>query len=236
MTPIPSGLNLIHLRTQLAQRFNLDELQTLCFDLDVNYDNLSGDTLDAKARELIKFCDRHGLLANLIERCQQLHGEVEWVKLAEGEDITSLPEAWDDPERQIYMLVKAFNRNRNQPFSNARTLQGDDIAFRMREAAPLLFGTFDVGAWLNSSSAGKRLAAIKYLDWLQDIEHLDNLLGKLGTERPFVQLHVLITIYNMLDQLDEGDCLKVKARLMAYNVIRNDPSLSFWKKRILDGL
>ena len=56
--------------------------------------------------------------------------------------------------------------------------------FAMREAAPFLFDKFDVASWLDSSSAGKRLAAVKYLDWLEDIEFMNNLIGKLATERP----------------------------------------------------
>ena len=43
--------------TQLHQfivaHYSLDELRTLCFDLDVNYDDLGGEALSGKARELI---------------------------------------------------------------------------------------------------------------------------------------------------------------------------------------
>jgi hypothetical protein len=110
------------------------------------------------------------------------------------------------------------------------------IAYQMGEAAPLLFGKFDVGSWLDSSSLGKRLAAIKYLDWLQDIDYLGNLLGKLTTERPFIQLHCLVAIDHMLDQLDDKAEALVKAQLLAYNIIHSDDSLEFWKKRILTRL
>lgn len=234
--PPLSGLDLVHVRTQLATHFNLDELQTLCFELGIQYDNLAGETLNAKTRELVKHAYRNNLLPKMIQRCQQMHAGVQWVKQADSDDISQLPEAWDDPLQRIHALIKAFNRNRQQPFSAVRTMQGDEIAYQMREAAPLLHDKFNLPQWLTSNNAGKRLVAIKYLDWLQDIEYVDELIDRLGNERPFMQLHVLVTLHGLLDQLDEGSRLKLKTRLLSFNIIRNDPSLSFWKQRILEVL
>jgi hypothetical protein len=232
-----ADLDLIHLRKQLGEHFNLEETQTLCFDLHIVYENLPGDnTLASKTRELVKYCYRNGMLDELIEYCQKERPKVTWAKQADGRVASSLPEEWDDPLQQLYALVRALNRNRHQAFSGDRTREGDDIAYQMREAAPLLFGKFDVGAWLDGNSPGKRLAAIKYLDWLQDIDFLGNLLGKLTTEKPFMQLHCLVAIDHMLDQLDNKTESLVKARLLAYNIIRSDDSLEFWKKRILTRL
>lgn len=231
-----SGLDLVHIRTQLVQHFNLDEVQTLCFDLGIQYDNLAGDTLNSKARELVKYCYRHDLLPSLIRQCQSVHVDVQWVKAVDRYDTNPLPEDWDDPLQRIYMLIKAFNRNRQQAFSDARTEQGDEIAYQMREAAPLLFGKLDVPNWLQGGNVGKRLVAIKYLDWLQDIDYVDELIDRLGAERPFIQLHLLVTLQGMIDQMDEALRTKLKMRMLSFNVIRNDPSLSFWKQRILTAL
>ncbi len=49
----------------LARHYTLDELKTLCFNLFVDFDNLSGDTKNAKARELILHLERGGRLADL---------------------------------------------------------------------------------------------------------------------------------------------------------------------------
>jgi hypothetical protein len=132
--------------------------------------------------------------------------------------------------------VKAFNRNRQHPYSEARTAQGDEIAYQMREVAPMLFGKIEVGDWLKGDNIGKRLFAIKYLDWLQDIDFVDDLISRLGSERPFVQLHILITLYGMIDQLDAGSRFKLKTRMLSFNIVRNDPNLTFWKQRIIDSL
>ncbi len=49
----------------LVKRRNLEELRTLCFDLDVDYDNLGGEGKEAKSRELVQYLVRHGRLAEL---------------------------------------------------------------------------------------------------------------------------------------------------------------------------
>ncbi len=51
-----SNLSLLH--RFIARTHNLDELRTLCMDLGANYDELAGETLSAKARELILWTGR----------------------------------------------------------------------------------------------------------------------------------------------------------------------------------
>ncbi|MCA9944606.1 MAG: hypothetical protein KC449_14050, partial [Anaerolineales bacterium] len=49
----------------LLAEFNLEGLQQLCFDLDVDYENLPGETKAAKTRELVQFMGRRGRLDEL---------------------------------------------------------------------------------------------------------------------------------------------------------------------------
>ncbi len=49
----------------LSRHYTLDGLKTLCFNLFVDYDNLSGDTKNAKGRELILHLERAGRLGDL---------------------------------------------------------------------------------------------------------------------------------------------------------------------------
>ena len=49
----------------LVQHYTLDGLKTLCFNLFVDFENLSGDTKNAKARELILQLERAGRLSDL---------------------------------------------------------------------------------------------------------------------------------------------------------------------------
>jgi hypothetical protein len=66
------------LRQKIEQYFNLDELTNLTFDLSINYENLSGETLQAKSRELVNYAQRHNLLRNLVELCATLRSQVDW--------------------------------------------------------------------------------------------------------------------------------------------------------------
>lgn len=66
------------LRRNLEASFNLDELRELSFELDINYENLGGETLRAKTIELVGYCQRRGLLSRLIEVCSRLRPSTDW--------------------------------------------------------------------------------------------------------------------------------------------------------------
>lgn len=55
----------------LTSSHNDDEVRTLCFRINVDYDNLSGNTLEGKARELILYLDRRGELNQLLVQLQK---------------------------------------------------------------------------------------------------------------------------------------------------------------------
>ena len=231
-----SDVDLINLQQQLVEHFDLSEMQQLCFDLAIDYEELAGDTKTDKARELVKFGYRTGRIPEIVQRCAELRPQEMWNKPARIYAHDGLPDEWIEPLQRLYRLVKEFNRNRQLPFSNERTRQGDEIAFTMREAAPFLFGQLDVGEWLKSDSIGKRLAAVKYLDWLQDVEFVGSLLRMLVTEKPFLQLHVLLAIDSMIDQLDWKGRKTVTAALTVYKIVSRDADLEYWRERILSRL
>ncbi|MBN1179297.1 MAG: hypothetical protein JXD18_08805 [Anaerolineae bacterium] len=58
-------LSSVDLRRVLANLFDQEELRTLCFDLEVDYDSLRGEGHAAKARELVALAERFGRLAEL---------------------------------------------------------------------------------------------------------------------------------------------------------------------------
>lgn len=71
------GRNVLH--QQLTTLFNLEELRTLVFGLDVDADEIAGDTRDVYARELISFFERRKQLPMLVaavqrERADSLEG------------------------------------------------------------------------------------------------------------------------------------------------------------------
>ena len=71
-------MNQVKLREQLANYFNESELNDLCFDLNIDYENLPDQTKQEKVREFIIYCQRHGLMEELIMRCQELRPQVSW--------------------------------------------------------------------------------------------------------------------------------------------------------------
>jgi hypothetical protein len=59
-------INVKALRDALDHAYSDAELRDLCFELEVDYEDLPGDGQAAKARELVLFCKRRGLLAALV--------------------------------------------------------------------------------------------------------------------------------------------------------------------------
>lgn len=66
------------LRRGIVSSFNLSELRNLCADLDVDFDNLGGEGLEGKARELILSLSRHGTLAELVAYCVSARPNYAW--------------------------------------------------------------------------------------------------------------------------------------------------------------
>jgi hypothetical protein len=67
-----------HLFDILCRQFDLEELRTLCWILDVDYDSLRGEGKAAKARELIRYAQNRGLLLALVEEGRALRADVDW--------------------------------------------------------------------------------------------------------------------------------------------------------------
>lgn len=81
------------LRQNIETYFTLDELKTITFDLGITYENLAGDTLVAKSRELVNYCQRYNLLSTLIDHCRLLRPEVAWWEGLEAYRETAAPAA-----------------------------------------------------------------------------------------------------------------------------------------------
>lgn len=83
----PADVDLLHNVSQTNSRllmamqlsFSAEELHILCFEMGLNFDNVSGTTLDAKIVNLISLVQRTGRLPELMQRVKtarpQLHLE-----------------------------------------------------------------------------------------------------------------------------------------------------------------
>ncbi|WP_374687649.1 AAA-like domain-containing protein [Promineifilum sp.] len=72
----------IRLRDQLVSYFSRAELQTLCYDLGIPFDDLAGETLTNKVEDLIGRLERSGQVAQLIAYCQRERSQVVWTDQA----------------------------------------------------------------------------------------------------------------------------------------------------------
>jgi len=69
--------DLVAVRKQLCERFDLEELRTLCFDLGVDFDSLRVEGKEAKARELIAHLRRRDQLSQLVRYIRHHRPDIE---------------------------------------------------------------------------------------------------------------------------------------------------------------
>ncbi len=62
----------------LNKRCNIPELRTFCFDLDIDHENLPGDTKIEKAIGLVSYLARHNRLSDLVELGQKRRPDITW--------------------------------------------------------------------------------------------------------------------------------------------------------------
>lgn len=71
-------MNKIKLLQILETHFNESELRHLCFLLEIDYENLPGQTKQDKVRELVTYSERHGLSKKLEAILPQLRPALDW--------------------------------------------------------------------------------------------------------------------------------------------------------------
>ncbi|MCB8980655.1 MAG: ATP-binding protein [Ardenticatenaceae bacterium] len=98
---------LTQLRQQMAAYFSLEEIQTLCFDLHVKYEELPNPGLTPKIRDLIQLMTQNSRLANLHTAVSQTRPHINWPTLAELEaDILSHTESLSSPGSQVIVSAQ----------------------------------------------------------------------------------------------------------------------------------
>lgn len=78
LPPEATTIDRIQLRLRLHERFGMGDLELLCADLGVDYEDLGGDGKDTKALKLVLFCQRRNLVEKLHAKCRELRPELEW--------------------------------------------------------------------------------------------------------------------------------------------------------------
>ena len=101
------------LRQFLMTRFNLAELQTLAFDLGVDYDSLPHATRVEFARELIAYLERSGMIVDLIAEALRLREDDEIASLLERLS-TAPQEAATDLDRRAPAISAPYGGDRKR--------------------------------------------------------------------------------------------------------------------------
>jgi hypothetical protein len=68
----------MRLRELVTRHFDIEELRTLCFDLNVDYDALRGEGKEAKVRELVGRLRRERRVAELVTALAERRPEIAW--------------------------------------------------------------------------------------------------------------------------------------------------------------
>jgi hypothetical protein len=71
-------VSLPDLARDISAHFGDEDLRFLCLDVGADYENLPGAGKSAKARELVLYCNRRGLIPRLRKKCHELRSHVEW--------------------------------------------------------------------------------------------------------------------------------------------------------------
>lgn len=78
--------NYKQLRKLIEKRFDLEELRTLCFDLNINYDELSGDRLSTKTVALVEYMRRFGQMPQFMEALENARPVLDWPGWKQNEE------------------------------------------------------------------------------------------------------------------------------------------------------
>lgn len=65
-------------REILTERFDDEEIRTLCFDLNIDYESLTGVGKAGKVRELVAYMKRYERLDRLVEHVQRQRPDIDW--------------------------------------------------------------------------------------------------------------------------------------------------------------
>lgn len=68
----PGGSDRWQFYNNLLKYFNDSELDEICFNLGIDKENLGGGDKPARARELIRHCERHSTFEQLVSVCKQM--------------------------------------------------------------------------------------------------------------------------------------------------------------------
>lgn len=112
------------LRNLLVKRFSKSEIRDICFEMNIEYENLDGETLNDKARELIFFCRRRDKLEELLSILKEKRPHEKWPELSEPNRRQDALDAFQTfVEKELFSESKLPRQNADLPPEKPKVLQ-----------------------------------------------------------------------------------------------------------------
>lgn len=92
-------------RQQIAQSFNLTELEALAFDLATDWDELDGRTKSGKIQSLISHCQRRQMIPQLVDRLREGRSKVAWPDAVELAKALTIATSNDPQQRNRQNII-----------------------------------------------------------------------------------------------------------------------------------
>lgn len=102
MANAPSPTFSANFRKGLVESFNIAELKLLCADLSIDFENIAGESKEAKAQELIDFLKHRGQLEELLQHCRAIRPGYPW---PQPNDLPSSPPTGQKQKMMILFLA-----------------------------------------------------------------------------------------------------------------------------------
>ena len=100
----------VKLLDMLKTNFDDAELREICFNLNIDYEELPGQAKGAKARELITHLERRGRLVELANLCQKERPHLDWPGVENASGASQSDQA--SLETQIRHTTRRLNKLR----------------------------------------------------------------------------------------------------------------------------
>lgn len=171
------------LRKLIVNHFSLDDLQTLTFELGIDYDTIPGKEKNSKTRELIEACIRQSCLEKLVSRLRETRPKVDWPLVPENFDISQALK--DVTENDNQPLKKSFTHSEN-PFLvgsavSPKFFVGRDLAIKKIISRVGSYGGLQSLSLVANRSMGKT-SLLKYVQ--------SNYRSIFGTDHTYVAVYI----------------------------------------------
>lgn len=107
----PNQGYLTFLRKILTDRFNESELRTLCFDLSIDYDDLSNEGRADRAREIVSYLYRRRGIAELVEFGKQIRPDIDWNEGFHSNSLSGRSDSIDSDGPENFELVEEQDKD-----------------------------------------------------------------------------------------------------------------------------